>query len=471
MTHVFHKTGRRAAGCLATLLLFGAAHAQDLQPIDRPVAIVEEDVVLKSELDAAVRNIRAQLASHPEQLPPEDVLEKQVLERLIVNKLQVARAESSGIKASDQDIDAAIGRIAEGNNLTPDQLRQQVAATGQTWDEFRRTIRDEMLIQQLRQSYAQSRIQVSDSEVDAAMAAQAGTAQYHLANILVALPDGATAEQIGIAQKKIEGIKGLIARGEMDFGAAAVRFSDAQNNLESGDLGWRGLDEIPPTFANVIRTMQTGQVIGPIRGPSGFQLVKLLEQREAAAEAGTPVTEFHARHILARVDDTHPEGAARAKIDTLAARLAGGADFEALAKENSEDDSTKAQGGDLGWFASDQYGTAFGTQVATLADGGVSKPFKSEAGWHIVQRVGVRQGKADKSQRSAMREAIGRRKLEDEYSRFLREMRGEAFVEFRNQPTEAPAAPATPAAPAAPAPATTTPAPQTQQPQPPANGG
>jgi peptidyl-prolyl cis-trans isomerase SurA len=175
--------------------------------VDRPVAIVEEDVVLKSELDAAVRNIRGQYATRPDQLPPEDVLEKQVLERLIVNKLQVERAQTSGIKVTDQDVDAAIGRIATGNNLSPEQLRAQVAGSGQTWEEFRRSIHDEMLIQQLRQSFAQGRIQVSDSEVDAAMAAQAGNAQYHLANILVALPDGATAEQIATGQSKIDGVK------------------------------------------------------------------------------------------------------------------------------------------------------------------------------------------------------------------------------------------------------------------------
>ena len=438
MTPASNNARRLAGACLATLLLFGNAVAQELQPIDRPVAIVEEDVVLKSELDAAVRNIRAQYANRPDQLPPEDVLERQVLERLIVTKLQVDRAQSSGIRATDQDVDAAIGRIAQGNNLTPEQLREQVALTGQSWEEFRRSIRDEIMIQQLRQSFAQGRIQVSDSEVDAAIAAQAGNEQYHLANLLVELPDGATADQIAVAQKKIEGIKALIDKGELEFNAAAVRYSDAQNALEGGDLGWRGLDEIPPTFANVIRTMQPGQVIGPIRGPSGFQLVKLVEQREAAGEGGQAVTEFHARHILARVDETHPEAAARAKIDTLAARLAGGADFQSLAKESSDDENTKAQGGDLGWFASDQYGLAFGTQVAALADGGVSKPFRSDAGWHIVQRVGTRQGQGNQSQRAQMREAIGRRKLEDEYSRFLREMRGEAFVELRNQPAATP---------------------------------
>lgn len=454
MTHTHRNSGRRVAGLAAALVLSfaGLVQAQALVPIDHPVAIVEEDVVLESELNAAVANIRGQYANRPDQLPPEDVLRRQVLERLILNKLQVARAKSNGIKVSEQDVDAAVGRIAAGNNLSQDQLRAQIMQTGQSWESFRRSIRDEIALQQLRNNFAQSRIAVSDAEVDAALAAQSGNAQYHLANLLVALPDGATAEQIETAQRKIEGIKAEIDSGKIDFAAAAVRSSEAQNALEGGDLGWRGLDEIPPTFANVIRTMQAGDVMGPVRGPSGFQLVKLIEQRDAGGESAT-ITEFHARHILARVDASHPEDAARSKIETLSARLAGGADFQALAKSDSEDDNTKNEGGDLGWFASDRYGPTFGSQVAALADGGVSRPFKTDAGWHIVQRIGVRQGSGDQNKRTQMREAIGRRKLEDQYATFVREMRGEAYVEIRDAaaaaaPATTPAAEPTPQAPA-----------------------
>ena len=445
MTLSSRFAGVLAGALLAFASLSGAVRAQDTQPIDRIAAVVEEDVILRSELDRAIRNIRAQYAGRDDQLPPADVLERQVLERLILTRLQVARAESSGIRATDEDVDAAVGRIAEGNQLSVEQLRQQVEAGGQSFADFRRSIHDELLIQRLRQSFGQSRVTVSDSEVDAAIAAQAGNQQYHLAHILVAIPDGATAEQIAVGQKKIDGIKDLLDKGEMDFAAAAVRYSDSQNALEGGDLGWRGVDEIPPSFANVIRGMTPGQVIGPIRGPSGFQLVKLVETRDASAQAGPAVTEFHARHILAKVDASHGDAQARAKIDTLAARLAGGADFATLAKEASDDENTRNQGGDLGWFASDAFGTAFGAQVAALADGGVSAPFRSDAGWHIVQRIGTRQGKADESQRNQMRQAIGRRKLEDEYNRFLREMRGDAFVEIRTGQGNAEPQPAEPA--------------------------
>jgi peptidyl-prolyl cis-trans isomerase SurA len=466
MTQRFRSAGRRLAGVLAiAFALHGAVQAQALTPIDHPVAIVDEDVILQSELDTAVGNIRQQYAGRADQLPPNDVLERQVLERLVLNRLQVARATSGGIRATDQDIDNAIARIAQGNNLTVDQLRAKVTEDGQSWEGFRRQIREEILIQQLRTSFAQGRITVSEAEIDAALSSQANNTQYHLANLLVALPDGATAEQIATAQKKIEGIKALIDKGELDFNAASVRYSEAQNALEGGDLGWRGLDEIPPTFANTIRQMKPGDVFGPVRGPSGFQLVKLVEQRDATGEAQA-VTEFHARHILVRVDDKQSDIQARQKADTLAARLAGGADFEALAKSDSEDELTAAQGGDLGWFASDRYGTTFGSQIAALSDGGVSKPFRTDAGYHIVQRVGERQGEGDQSQRSQMREAIGRRKLEDEYNRFLREMRGEAFVELRNG-----TAPGQPVTDPTAAPVIDPTAPVDQPAMPPANGG
>ena len=229
----------------------------------------------------------------------------------------------------------------------------------------------------------------------------------------------------------------------MDFNAAAVRYSDAQNALEGGDLGWRSIDEIPSAFAGTIRSMQSGQVVGPVRGPSGFQLLKLLETRDATQAAPQMVTQYHARHILVRTGNGIDPAAAKAKIDTLAARLAGGADFGALARENSEDQGSASIGGELAWFARDAYGPDFGGQVAALQDNQVSAPFQTQAGWHIVQRLGSRETNAtDDSRRAQLREGIGQRKLEDEWTRFLRELRGEAYVEFRNAdgtPVEAPA--------------------------------
>jgi peptidyl-prolyl cis-trans isomerase SurA len=412
-----------------------AAAQQQNQPLDRIAAIVDENVILQSELQRAVNNIKGQYAGREAQLPPDSVLERQVLERLVLVKLQVARADGSGIRVSDEELNHAIASIAQQNGSDVDSLRQRLAQDGIGFSDFRNSVREEIITQRLRQSFAQSRISVSEGEVDAALAQQnAGGAQYHLAHILVALPEGANAEQIATGQSKVDGIKNLLDKGELDFAAAAVRYSDSPNALESGDLGWRSLDEIPSAFSNQIKNMKSGDVLGPIRGPSGFQLLKLVEVRDGSASGDArKVTEFHARHILIRVTDQVSDAAAKAKIETLRAQIAGGADFQAVAKESSDDTNSRGQGGDLGWFPADAFGPDFGKQVESVSDGGVTGAFRTDAGWHIVQRVATRQTDVtDDNKRAQVREQIGRRKLDDEYNRFLQELRGEAYVSFRS---------------------------------------
>ncbi len=423
-----------AASALVFLPPASEAQAQQqLQPVERIAAIVDEDVILQSELELAMRNIAAQYAGRENQLPPRAVLERQVLERLVLVRLQVARARSMGIRVSDQELNQTVASIAQQNGLNVEGLRQRLASDGLSFEEFRRSLSDEITVQRLRQSYIQ-RINVSEGEVDAALEREAtGGRQYRLAHILVALPDGATAEQISTGQRKIEGILNVINKGEMDFAAAAVRYSDSPNALEGGDLGWRSPDEIPSAFAQQIGQMQPGQIFGPVRGPSGFQLLLLSDVRDSSSGAqALTVTEYHVRHILVRVNDRQDEATARAKIDTLRARVAGGASFQDVAREASEDNSTRGQGGDLGWFPADAYGPDFGSQVTALEDGGISQPFRTDAGWHIIERVGVRQTDVtDENRRAQIRDTIGRRKLEEEYERSLQEMRGEAYVVFR----------------------------------------
>ncbi|MFC3552012.1 peptidylprolyl isomerase [Lysobacter cavernae] len=436
-----------AAVLSGTAPLLSAPAMAQVQPIDGIAAVVDEGVILKSELDRAVAIILAQYAGRDGQLPPRDVLEKQVLERLVLSKLQVARAQETGVRVTDQEVDQAIGGIAAQNRVSVEQLRQQLAREGTSYNDFRTSIRDELLIQRLRQRFAQSRVTVSEAEVDAALAAQANSgAQFHLAHILVALPEGATPEQIATAQKKAEGVKALIDKGEMDFAAAAVRYSDSPNALEGGDLGWRSIDEIPNAFAELMRNMSAGQVTAPIRGPSGFQLLKLVETRDASQAGPSMVTQYQARHILIRVDDTTSDAQAKAKADTLRARLAGGADFAELAKESSQDPSSRAKGGELGWFTRDEFGPDFGAAVAALQPGQVSDSVHTQAGYHVIKLEGTRQADVgDQNRRAQVQETIGRRKLEDEWNRYLREMRGEAFVDVRVGKAAEATAPATPA--------------------------
>ncbi|MDQ2702927.1 MAG: peptidylprolyl isomerase [Pseudomonadota bacterium] len=408
-----------------------AAAQQQLRPLDTIVAVVDEDVILRSELDIAMANLESQFSDRRDQLPPRDIFERQVLERLILTRLQVARAASMGIQISDAELDAAIADIAGQNNLTLDQLAAQVAGDGMSLADLRASVRDEITMQRMRQNFAQSRISVTEGEVDAALASEASSSQYRLAHILVGVPEGSTPEQIAQAQTRAEQLKAALDSGQIDFAAAAVRYSDSPNALEGGDLGWRSIDEIPPSFAQLISTMQAGDVFGPMRTPTGFQLVKLVESRTAAETAPATATQMQARHILIRPGEDG-DNAAKATLETLRARIAGGADFAELAQENSQDEATADRGGSLGWFTQDTYGVDFGAQVAALKDGEVSAPFRTEAGWHIVKREGVRQvAAADDNARARARASIGQRKLEQEWERFLREMRGEAYVDIR----------------------------------------
>ena len=441
MTQFFSPLIRRSAlaillaGLLPTAPAALAQSYAGAEPVYRIAAVVNEDVILRSEVIRALANVRAQYVGKEDQLPPAEILERQVLERLILMRLQLSRATDAGITASDEDVEGALQGVAAQNEMSVDQLRARIAQDGMSFGEFRTNMRDEIVTQKLRQSFAQGRINVSEAEVDAALASATagGSVQFHLAHILVGAPDGATPEQLATAQKKIEGVKALVEKGEMSFAAAAVRYSDSPNALEGGDLGWRGQNEIPPAFAAAIQQMKPGQIIGPIRGPSGFQLLELVETRTQASNAGDQVTQFQAKQILVKIGEKTDDAAAKAKAETLAARLAGGADFAKLAAESSDDATTRNRGGDLGWLSADTYGSAYAMQVAALADGAVSAPFKTDEGWVILQRTGSRQIAAGTDDmRAQVRETIGRRKLEDEWNRFLREMRGEAYVDVRD---------------------------------------
>jgi peptidyl-prolyl cis-trans isomerase SurA len=401
-----------------------------LDPVDSIVAVVDEDVILRSELDRAVTNVRNQFAERADQLPPPDVLEKQVLERLILMRLQLQRAESAGVRIADLELEQAISRIAQQNKLSLEQMRAQLGAEGSSYDEFRQQLREELTAQRLRQQIAQSRVVVSDTEIDIALASESlKRGEVHIGMILVALPDGADAEQIGTAKTKIDGVKSLIDKGEMDFNAAAIRYSDHQTALEGGDLGWRGFDEIPPLFANLVQGMAPGEVSQPVRGPSGFTLIKLFETRE---QSNKTITEYNARGILVKTTEVVDAEQAKKKADALHARLVAGEDFAELAKKESEDTITRNQGGDMGWFQLQAWGTAVAQQLDALKDGEFSQPFQSEVGWHIVQRVATReQDVTDEVRRNAVRETIARRKADEEFDRFLRQLRDEAFIENR----------------------------------------
>lgn len=409
-------------------LLSGPGESSNI--VDSIVAVVDEDVILRSELDRAVINVRNQYRGREEQLPPENVLERQVLDRLVLMRLQVARAESTGIRIGDTELNQTIQGIAARSGISVEQMRAQIEGGGLGFDDYRRSVREELQMRRLQQRVVQARVVVSETEIDQLLATRSvDSAEYRLANLLVALPDGATPEQVATAEQKILGIKSLLDRGEMDFRAAAIRYSDDRNALEGGDLGWREASSVPPRFAEMIQGLTPGQYTEPVRGPSGFQMVQLVEVRQSGPQT---ITEYQADHLLVAVNDVVGDEAARREIDELRARIEAGEDFAKLAGEHSDDTFSRNRGGRLDWFSAAAFGPAVAEQVQALADGALSAPFRSEAGWHLLRRIAERQQDVtDATRRDRARQMIGERKAQDEFERFLRQLRADAYVEPR----------------------------------------
>jgi peptidyl-prolyl cis-trans isomerase SurA len=416
-------------GLALALLVFTAPPRAAAEPLDRIVAVVNEDVVLQSELDRQVATLMTQYANNPQQLPPRDVLERQLLDRLILQKLQVERAEGTGVKVADAEVDQALTRMAQQNNLDVSQLRGAIEQQGINYDQFRKNVHDQLLVQRLRQRVAQSRVQVSDAEIDSLIKnGNLNRGQLHLGYIVISTPDGATPDQIDAARAKAEEAKKQIDGG-MDFAAAAIRYSNAENALQGGDLGWRNRNELPPALVEAADKLQEGQTSEPLRGPNGFHLIKLLGKRESGAEM---VTEYHARHILIKTSELVSSEQAEKTIEGIRKRVLAGEDFEKAAKESSQDEATARLGGDMGWFPLNGYGTRVAETLKAMSKGQVSEPFQTELGWHIMQLVDTRStDKSGEMEREQARNILFQRKAEDDYESFLRQMRSEAYVEIR----------------------------------------
>jgi peptidyl-prolyl cis-trans isomerase SurA len=419
---------------LLALAIILPAHAQLLtpaapasQPLDRIDAVVNDDVILQSELDDAVHSVQQQYANQPGQLPPIDVLQKQVLDRLVLMKLQVQRAQDQGIHISDADVDQAVAGVAQQNKLTPEQLRTEVERGGNSFAAFREQLAQQITVQRLHQSVVRDSVSVTDGEIDNLLNSPTYKAgEVHLSHIQISTPSGADAAAIQASQAKAEQALAAI-KGGMDFNAAAIRYSDASDALDGGDLGWRRMDEIPPAFADTVSSMKPGDVSAALRGPTGFHIIKLIDQRQPSKQM---VTEIHARQIMIKPSDLVSQAQAEQKTQELYNRIVNKhADFATVAKENSKDDTTANAGGDMGWFQQQAWGTTIAQQLDQLKDGEVSKPFQSEAGWHILQRLGTRQSDlTTQIARDQARQAIGNRKSDQAYDDYLREMRSNAYI-------------------------------------------
>lgn len=417
--------------CLAALAGPAAAHAQSGQtvPLDSIVALVDEDVILRSELDLAVAGIVDRIRASGEAMPPTHLLESQVLERLIIRELQVQRALQTGIRVSDADVDQALVALAQQNNMTVQQLRQVIEGDGEDFAEFRRNVGEEIMTERLRQRIVNSMDPITDTEIDILLASEdlAG-GEYNISHILLAVPDGSTPQQIAAIQSRAEDIHRRLVEG-LDFASAAISYSNGQEALEGGLVGWRDLNSVPAFFSDAIRDLKPGDITDPIRSPAGFHIVRVNDYRE---QRQVVVKEFNARHIMVEVNELVTPKLAMDRIIDLKRQLADGADFAELAKEHSDDPTSANLGGDMGWFPPDAYGERVAQTLQVMQPGEISEPFQSQNGWHIMQLLDTRE--TDRTQdaiRAEARDKIRMQRAEQEIEKVLRQFRDEAFVEVR----------------------------------------
>ncbi|MEL7448814.1 MAG: peptidylprolyl isomerase SurA [Pseudomonadota bacterium] len=418
-------------------LLATALSASAKQPLsdsgyllDRVVAIVNDGVVLQSELDSQYDVITAQLRAQNTQLPPEDVIRKQILERLIVSRIQLQRAERIGIRISDDMVNIAIARIAERNGVALSELPQVMAAQGLSYARYREQMRQDIIIDKLRETEVDARVPVSRREVEQLIARQneaRSDVEFEISHILVAMPNNATPEELATTEAEAQDIYERLMSGE-DFARLAVSYSAGQQALSGGKLGWRKVTELPTLFVDQVMDMDAGEISQPIRSGSGFHIVRVDDTRGAEKSF---ITQRHARHILIQPNEVVTDEEAKAKLVLLREEILGGADFGELAKENTDDTATATEMGDLGWAKIGTFVPAFEAVLDTLDEGELSEPFRSPFGWHIVELLGTRQyDNTEEVTQQRAYEQVWRRKLESEVELWVRRIRDEAFVEY-----------------------------------------
>lgn len=417
---------------LATALLLTPLYAQALEPINSVAAVVNDGIVMASEVDRRVAQITQQLQARQANMPPADVLRSQVLEQLIIESLQQQVAKKQGIRVSDQELNQAMQRVAQQNNLSLPQFREAVIAQGGSYPEVRDQIRRELLLQKVQESNVNRRINVTDLEVqnylNSELAKGNDNTELLLSNILVALPSPASPQQIQAAQAKAQALVEQLKQGA-NFADLAVSASDAPNALSGGDLGWRKLAELPTNIAMAANKLENGEYSQPIRTPSGFNILSLRERRGSQQAL---VEQSRTRHILVRPTEIRTQEQAKAFADELYARLNEGEPFDELARRYSDDPASGSLGGELGWVQPGQMVPEFEQKMNSLAVGQVSAPFESRFGWHIVEVTERRtEDFTSEMRENAARIEIRKRKSSEELQNWLRELRSEAYVDIK----------------------------------------
>jgi peptidyl-prolyl cis-trans isomerase SurA len=431
---------RLALASLLVSLLFVSAHGQTRRAlpveIDRIVAVVNEEAITAFELRARLATVERQLRGQNVQLPPRDVLEKQLLERMITDRVQLQFARETGLRISDIELDASIRRIAEGNRLSLQDFRATLEKDGIAWTKFREEIREEIILSRLRDREVESRIVISDGEIDNYLAnpdqgGEVGNIEVQTAHIVVRVPEQASPDQLMRIGARAQAALDQIRRGE-SFAKVAASYSDAPDGLTGGTMGARPLDRLPALYADAVKKLKPGETSDILRSPAGFHIVKLIDQKGGGgAKPVVALKQTRARHILIKVNELVSETEARRKLVALKERLDNGGDFAELARLHSNDLSA-AKGGDLGWLYQGDTVPDFEKAMDRLKINETSEPVQSPFGFHLIQVLERRTEDATaERQRLTARQVLRERKSDEAYQDWVRQMRDRAYVEYR----------------------------------------
>lgn len=407
------------------------------KPLDRIVAVVNDEVITSVELQARVQIAEQQLRRQRINPPARDVLTRQVLERMIVDRAQLQLARETGVRVDDATVNATIARIAESNGATLPVFRERLEREGVSFARFREDVRDDITMARLRDREVDSRIQIAEGEIDNFLAAQAGVeagaTEYNIAQILLRVPEAVSAQRIDEIRKRAEDLLAQIKAGA-DFARLAASFSAGPEALSGGELGWRTAERLPTLFLDAVKDLKPGELAPVVRSPGGFHVLKLVGKRSAVEGrlATGPVQQTRARHILLRVSDLTPEPEVRRRLQDLRDRVVrGGQDFGQLARLHSVDPSA-TRGGDLGWLYPGDTVPEFERAMNQLKPGEVSEPVRSPFGWHLIQVLERRTEESPiERNRLAARQALRDRKADEAYQEWLRQLRDRTYVEYR----------------------------------------
>jgi len=416
---------------LTGLLIF-STNTQALKNLDHIVAIINDNVITHVELQQRVEDFKRQMSAKGVNIPGDDIMQKQVLERILMDRVQMQLAKAQGIQIDDLSLNRMLEDMASRNKLTLDSMRLELQKDGINFDRFREQTRQDITIRQLQKRMVFDRVRVSQQEIDQFLDQQTATGnntheKYHLGHILITTPEAASTENIKTARKKADNILKEIQAGKT-FRNAALDSSEGQQALNGGDLGWRTAAELPSLFLDAVRNLEKGKISPPLRSASGFHIIKLInkESRKHIVE------QTHARHILMRSDTITTEEQVREKMVELKKLLDNGKDFSELAAKYSQDPGSKNKSGDLGWASEGKFVPQFEKVMNSLKVNQVSEPFRSQFGWHILQVLERRQqDETDQLKNDRAREAIQKRKADEELQLWLRRIRDEAYVEYR----------------------------------------